>query len=68
MRSLNKVAWEKGAGRHLAVGGLDGVTTVFEVGTELGGLETKGDAWGRVRKWVGRQGRRDGGGGGGGGD
>ena len=62
LRSLNKVAWEKGQGKHVAVGGLDGVTTVFEVGADLGGLETKGDAWARVRKWVGRQRRRDGGG------
>ncbi|KAK3686596.1 hypothetical protein LTR37_019657 [Vermiconidia calcicola] len=56
-RSLNKLAWEKGQGKNVAVGGLDGVTTVFEVGGELGGVESKGDAWVGVRKWVGRQGR-----------
>ncbi|KAF2480356.1 WD40-repeat-containing domain protein [Neohortaea acidophila] len=55
--SLNKLAWEKGQGKHVAVGGLDGVATVFEVGTELGGVESKGDAWVGVKKWVGRQSR-----------
>lgn len=55
LRSLNKLAWEKNQGKHVAVGGLDGVTTVFEVGNELGGVETKSEKWAGVRKWVGRQ-------------
>ncbi|KAK4545636.1 hypothetical protein LTR36_002589 [Oleoguttula mirabilis] len=62
VRSLNKVVWEKGVGRHVAVGGLDGVTTVFEVGGELGGVgggTTKsGEVGAGLRKLVGRQGRR----------
>ncbi|KAK5174084.1 uncharacterized protein LTR77_001164 [Saxophila tyrrhenica] len=57
LRSLNKMAWEKNQGRNVAVGGLDGVATVFEVGPELGGVESKGDAWVGVRKWVARQGK-----------
>lgn len=57
LKSLNKMAWEKNQGRHVAVGGLDGVATVFEVGGELGGVESKGDAWVGVRKWVGRVGK-----------
>lgn len=57
LRSLNKMAWEKGQGKNVAVGGLDGVVSVFEVGAELGGVESKGDAWMGVKKWVGRQGR-----------
>ena len=55
LRSLNKLAWEKNQGKHVAVGGLDGVTTVFEVGNELGGPETKSEKWASVRRWVGRQ-------------
>ena len=57
LKSLNKLSWEKTQSKHVAVGGLDGVTTVFEVGGELGGVESKGDAWMGVRKWMGRQGR-----------
>lgn len=54
LKSLNKLSWEKTQGKHAAVGGLDGVTTVFEVGSELGGMETKGDAWVGVKKWAAR--------------
>jgi dynein intermediate chain len=55
LKSLNKLAWEKNQGRHVAVGGLDGVTTVFEVGSELGGVDTSSDSWVGVKKWVGKQ-------------
>lgn len=57
LKSLNKLAWEKNQGKHVAVGGLDGVTTVFEVGSELGGVDTKNEAWvgAKVKKWVGKQ-------------
>lgn len=55
LKSLNHLSWEKSQGKHVAVGGLDGVTTIFEVGNELGGVETKGDRWIGVKKWVSRQ-------------
>lgn len=55
LKSLNKLAWEKNQGRHVAVGGLDGIVNVFEVGSELGGVDTKSEAWVGVKKWVGRQ-------------
>lgn len=55
LKSLNHLSWEKTQGTHVAVGGLDGIATVFEVGNELGGVETKGDRWVGVKKWVGRQ-------------
>ena len=54
LKSLNRLAWEKGQGRNVAVGGLDGVVSVFEVGGELGGQESRGDAWVGVRKWASR--------------
>ncbi|EME49369.1 hypothetical protein DOTSEDRAFT_76700 [Dothistroma septosporum NZE10] len=55
LKSLNKLAWEKVQGRHVAVGGLDGITTVFEVGSELGGVDTKQDSWVGLKRWIGRQ-------------
>nr|OQO31628.1 hypothetical protein B0A51_00780 [Rachicladosporium sp. CCFEE 5018] len=57
LNSLNKLAWEKTQGKHVAVGGLNGVTTVFEVGSELGGVETKSERWVGMSKWVGRHGK-----------
>ena len=57
LRSLNKVAWEKTQGKNVAVGGLDGVASVFEVGSEIGGAESRQDAWVGVRKLVGRLGK-----------
>lgn len=53
-RSLNKVAWERNEGRRVAVGGMDGVVTVFEVGQDLGGLETRNEEWSGVKKLVNR--------------
>ena len=42
LKSLNRLSWEKGHGKNVAVGGLDGVVSVFEVGSELGGQEGDG--------------------------
>jgi dynein intermediate chain len=53
-RSLNKLAWEKNEGRRVAVGGMDGVVTVFEVGQDLGGVETRGEEWSGVKRLVSR--------------
>ena len=54
-RSLNRVAWEEREGKHIAVGGLDGVATVFEVGNELGGLEgVRTDEWTNLKKQIAR--------------
>ncbi|KAH7123743.1 WD40-repeat-containing domain protein [Dendryphion nanum] len=54
-RSLNKLAWERNEGRKVAVGGMDGVVTIFEVGQDLGGLEsTRGEEWTGVKRLMGR--------------
>lgn len=53
-RSLNKLDWEKNEGRRVAVGGMDGVVTVFEVGQDLGGVETRADEWSGVKRLVSR--------------
>lgn len=55
-KSLNKLAWEKTEGRKIAVGGVDGVVSVFEVGTGLGGsagLEDE-DEWMGIKRLVSR--------------
>lgn len=54
-KSLNRVAWEETEGRRLAVGGIDGVVTVFEVGPDLGGKEgARSEEWSSVKKLVAR--------------
>lgn len=46
-KGLNKVAWEEKRGSHIAVGGLDGVVSVFDVGKGLqcGNNEKNIDEW-----------------------
>lgn len=53
-RSLNKVAWEERRGSHLAVGGLDGIVTVFDVGKGLqcGNGEASMDEWVGMKRLV----------------
>lgn len=52
-KSLNKVAWEQTDGKRLAVGGMAGVLTVYEVGNDLGGAEyAKAEEWAAVKKMV----------------
>lgn len=54
-RSLNKLTWERNEGKKVAVGGMDGVVTVFEVGSELGGVEgVRQEEWNGVKKLVSR--------------
>ena len=52
-KSLNRIAWEQTEGKRLAVGGLDGAVTVFEVGSDLGGKDSaKNEEWTSVKKLV----------------
>jgi dynein intermediate chain len=54
-KSLNRVAWEESEGKRLAVGGIDGALTVFEVGPDLGGKESaRNEEWTQVKKLVAR--------------
>lgn len=54
-KSLNRVAWEQSEGKRLAVGGIDGSVTVFEVGPDLGGKESaRNEEWTQVKKLVAR--------------
>ena len=53
-KGLNKVAWEERRGSHLAVGGLDGIVTVFDVGKGLqcGNGEASMDEWVGMKRLV----------------
>lgn len=53
-RSLNKCAWETHEGRRIGVGGLDGVLSVWEVGSELGGDNAKQEEYTKMKKLVQR--------------
>lgn len=44
-RALNKVAWDHDFGRRVAVGGIQGALTVFEVPASLGGKESDHESW-----------------------
>lgn len=49
--SLNKCAWEMHDGKRVAVGGLDGRLTIFEVGSELGGAQNaRADEWTMLKR------------------
>lgn len=54
-KSLNRVAWEESEGKRLAVGGIDGMVTVFEVGPDLGGKDSaRNEEWTSVKKLIAR--------------
>jgi len=55
-KGLNKLAWEEKRGSQIAVGGLDGVVTVFDVGKGLqgGNMEVNEDEWKAMKRLVTR--------------
>ena len=64
-QSLNKCSWEPHEGKRVAVGGLEGVVSVFEVGSELGGADSaKQEEFTEVKKMATRLDQITGGGGG----
>lgn len=53
VNGLNKCAWEEKRGELIAVGGLDGVVSVFEAGKGASG-EARSEEWTRFKKAVSR--------------
>lgn len=49
-KSLNKLAWEQNDGKRVAVGGLDGTVTVFDVAME----PARNEEWSAVKRLVSR--------------
>ncbi|CUS08626.1 unnamed protein product [Tuber aestivum] len=49
-KSLNKIAWEEHDGKRVAVGGLDGMVTVFEVAMD----PPRNEEWASVKRLIGR--------------
>jgi dynein intermediate chain len=52
-RALNRVAWEPEGGRRIAVGGLDGIATVFDIGEQLGAQARQQD-WTKLASLIAR--------------
>ncbi|KAK5084274.1 hypothetical protein LTR05_005350 [Lithohypha guttulata] len=55
-KGLNKLAWEERHGKQIAVGGLDGVVSLFEVGRGLwcGPGEADAREWQRMKQLMGK--------------
>jgi dynein intermediate chain len=54
-KSLNRISWEPSEGKRLAVGGIDGAVTVFEVGPDLGGKDSaRNEEWTSIKKLIAR--------------
>jgi len=49
-KSLNKVAWEQHDGKRLAVGGLEGTVTVFDMTME----QPRSEEWSNIKKLISR--------------
>lgn len=53
-KSLNRVVWEEKEGKRLAVGGMAGVVSVFEIQGKFTKEGVKGEEWAGVKRIVGR--------------
>lgn len=55
-KSLNKVVWEDKEGKRLAVGGVSGVVSVFEVEADLAGDNPRAEEWASMKRLLARAG------------
>lgn len=53
-KSLSRVVWEEKEGKRLAVGGMAGVASVFEVKGQYAKEGVKGEEWASVKRLLGR--------------
>ncbi|KAG5518992.1 hypothetical protein PMAC_002523 [Pneumocystis sp. 'macacae'] len=48
-RALNKLSWESHEGKKIAIGGLDGIVSIIDVG-DFGGTESKQEEWMSIKR------------------
>ncbi|QSL64373.1 hypothetical protein MERGE_001674 [Pneumocystis wakefieldiae] len=57
-KALNKLSWENHEGKRIAIGGLDGVVSIIDIG-DFGGTEFKQEEWIKMKKLVDKNNNHD---------